>query len=318
MAAAAGRTSGAVYAHFGSKQGLLLALLDSWQQSFLAVLFAEVAVTDEPIDQLGAVWGNIGKGTDERVRRWMLLEHELWLRAARDPDVAQVLQARNRETQPRSERELAWWASEVGSQPVAEPGQLAILVKALLHGLAMQEARRPRIGDRRDRRGRAGRTPRARYRGHRHHSRHRRANHNETGAPVMNTEIRQRLGIEFPIFAFTHCRDVVAAVSNAGGIGVLGAIAFNPEQLEVELNWIDEHVGDNPYGVDIVIPAKYEGMDEMDPEKLEAQLQGDGAPHFHREFARKLLADHGVPEIPRVRRRSSGHDGLDGRPCPTG
>ncbi len=139
VAAAAGRTSGAVYAHFGSKQGLLLALLDWWQQSFLAVLFAEVAVTDEPMAQLGAVWDNIGKGTDERVRRWMLLEHELWLRAARDPDVAAVLRARNRESQPRSERELSWWANEVGSQPVAPPDQLAILVKALLHGLAMQQ-----------------------------------------------------------------------------------------------------------------------------------------------------------------------------------
>jgi hypothetical protein len=61
------------------------------------------------------------------------------LRAARDPDVAQVLQTRNRETQPRSERELAWWATEVGSRPVAAPDQLAILVKALLHGLAMQQ-----------------------------------------------------------------------------------------------------------------------------------------------------------------------------------
>jgi AcrR family transcriptional regulator len=139
VAEAASRTSGAVYAHFGSKQGLLLALLDSWQQSFLAVLFAEVAVTDAPIDQLGAVWGNIGKGTDERGRRWMLLEHELWLRAARDPDVAAILQARNRESQHRSERELAWWAAEVGSQPVAAPDQLAVLVKALLNGLAMQQ-----------------------------------------------------------------------------------------------------------------------------------------------------------------------------------
>ena len=110
----------------------------------------------------------------------------------------------------------------------------------------------------------------------------------------MNTEIRQKLGIEFPIFAFTHCRDVVAAVTNAGGIGVLGAIGFTPEQLEVELAWIDEHVGDRPYGVDIVIPAKYEGMDEMDPDKLEAQIRGLVPPQ-HKEFAMKILADHGVP-----------------------
>jgi NAD(P)H-dependent flavin oxidoreductase YrpB (nitropropane dioxygenase family) len=58
----------------------------------------------------------------------------------------------------------------------------------------------------------------------------------------MHNELCERLGIEFPIFAFSHCRDVVAAVTNAGGIGVLGALAFSPEQLELELKWIDEHV----------------------------------------------------------------------------
>ena len=75
----------------------------------------------------------------------------------------------------------------------------------------------------------------------------------------MKTELCEKLGIEFPIFAFTHCRDVAAAVSNAGGLGVLGAVGFSAEQLEIELKWIDEHVGDKPYGVDIVIPGKYEG-----------------------------------------------------------
>ena len=77
----------------------------------------------------------------------------------------------------------------------------------------------------------------------------------------MRTPICDELGIEFPIFAFTHCRDVVVAVSKAGGFGVLGAVGFTPEQLEIELNWIDERIGDHPYGVDIVIPNKYEGMD---------------------------------------------------------
>jgi NAD(P)H-dependent flavin oxidoreductase YrpB (nitropropane dioxygenase family) len=113
----------------------------------------------------------------------------------------------------------------------------------------------------------------------------------------MRTELCQRLGIEFPIFAFTHCRDVVAAVSQAGGFGVLGAVGFTPEQLEIECKWIDEHIGDHPYGVDIVIPGKYEGMGELDPAKLEKQLR-DMIPTQHREFAAKLLADHGVPEIP--------------------
>ena len=113
----------------------------------------------------------------------------------------------------------------------------------------------------------------------------------------MQNELCERLGIEFPIFAFTHCRDVVAAVSNAGGLGVLGAVGFTPEQLETELAWIDEHVGDKPYGVDIVIPMKYEGMGEMDPSKLEDELRAM-IPDGHRAFVKKLLADHDVPELP--------------------
>ena len=112
----------------------------------------------------------------------------------------------------------------------------------------------------------------------------------------MRTPLCEQLGIEFPIFAFTHCRDVVAAVSQAGGFGVLGAVGFSPEQLEIECKWIDEHVGDHPYGIDIVIPGKYEGMGELDPVKLEEQLRA-AIPVQHREFAAKLLADHVVPEL---------------------
>ena len=77
----------------------------------------------------------------------------------------------------------------------------------------------------------------------------------------MHTELCDKLGIEFPIFAFTHCRDVVAAVSQAGGLGVLGVVGFSPDQIATELDWIDDHVGDKPYGVDLVIPSKYEGME---------------------------------------------------------
>jgi NAD(P)H-dependent flavin oxidoreductase YrpB (nitropropane dioxygenase family) len=114
----------------------------------------------------------------------------------------------------------------------------------------------------------------------------------------LRTPLCDQLGIEFPIFAFTHCRDVVAAVSRAGGFGVLGAVGFSPEQLEVELAWIDEHVGEAPYGVDIVIPGKYEGMDaDLDPDALAETLR-QMVPSEHVSFARQVLAEHGVPELP--------------------
>jgi NAD(P)H-dependent flavin oxidoreductase YrpB (nitropropane dioxygenase family) len=113
----------------------------------------------------------------------------------------------------------------------------------------------------------------------------------------VHTKLCTTFGIEFPIFAFSHCRDVVAAVSRAGGFGVLGAVGFTPKQLEVELAWIDEHVGDRPYGVDLVIPGKYEGMGEVDPVKLESMLL-EAIPEEHRRFADRVLSEHGVPRLP--------------------
>lgn len=112
----------------------------------------------------------------------------------------------------------------------------------------------------------------------------------------MQTDLCKKLGIEFPVFAFTHCRDVVAAVTNAGGFGVLGAVGFSTEQLAMELDWIDQHVGDKPYGIDIIIPNKYSGQGENDPEKLKQQLI-DAIPQAYRDYADKLLDDIGIPEI---------------------
>ena len=111
----------------------------------------------------------------------------------------------------------------------------------------------------------------------------------------MHTPLCDEFGIEFPIFAFTHCRDVVVAVSKAGGFGVLGAVGFTPEELEIECAWIDDHIGDHPYGVDIVIPNKYEGMNtDVSGEEL-AEMLKKMVPQQHLDFAKKILADHGVP-----------------------
>ena len=112
----------------------------------------------------------------------------------------------------------------------------------------------------------------------------------------MRTEICDRLGIEFPIFAFSHCRDVVAAVTNAGGFGVLGALAFEPERLAIELDWIDEHVGDRPYGVDFAMPQVYVGKGggaDATPEALAAMI-----PDSYREFVTHVLDDAGIPPVP--------------------
>src|SRR4029079_17826219 len=113
--------------------------------------------------------------------------------------------------------------------------------------------------------------------------------HPDSEEQLMHTPICDELGIEFPIFAFTHCRDVVVAVSKAGGFGVLGAVGFTPEQLEVELNWIDEHIGDHTYGVYIVIPNKYEGMDATLSGDDLAEMLRKMVPQQHLDFARKLL-----------------------------
>jgi len=139
VADAAGRTSGAVYAHFGSKQGLLLALLESWKDSVLTVLLAEVAVSDSPARQLAAVWSNVSGTSNGEAARWPVLEHELWLRASRDPEVADILRVRNAEAVRFSSQQLERWTAEVGAVPTAPPADLAILVKALVTGLALQK-----------------------------------------------------------------------------------------------------------------------------------------------------------------------------------
>ncbi len=106
------------------------------------------------------------------------------------------------------------------------------------------------------------------------------------------------LDIEFPLVAFTHCRDVVVAVSKAGGCGVLGAVGMSPEQLEKELKWIDEHIDGKPYGVDVLIPNKMVGKDEkFDADKLAKMI-----PQEYADFRTDVLANHGIdaPELRKI------------------
>jgi NAD(P)H-dependent flavin oxidoreductase YrpB (nitropropane dioxygenase family) len=106
----------------------------------------------------------------------------------------------------------------------------------------------------------------------------------------VKTAICEQFGIDFPLFAFSHCRDVVAAVTNAVGFGVLGASSHTPDQLEQELCWIDDHVGGKPYGADIIVPAKFEGKGE----KVTAGQLADRIPQSYRSFVAELLAKHDI------------------------
>ena len=109
---------------------------------------------------------------------------------------------------------------------------------------------------------------------------------------MMHTELCDRFGIAYPIFVFTPSEKVAAAVTRAGGMGVLGAVRFNhPDELESVLCWMDANTDGLPYGVDIVMPATVptEGS-AIDIDKL--------IPQSHRDFVDKTMADLGVPPLP--------------------
>lgn len=111
----------------------------------------------------------------------------------------------------------------------------------------------------------------------------------------MKTRVTDMLGVEFPILAFSHCRDVVAAVTRAGGFGVLGAVAHTPEQLDVDLTWIEEQTKGGRYGVDLLLPAKYAGADEGG---IDADAVRQLLPASQQEFVDEILRRYGVPELP--------------------
>ena len=121
----------------------------------------------------------------------------------------------------------------------------------------------------------------------------------------METRLTRELGIEYPIFGFSHCRDVVAAISNTGGFGVLGTIRKTPEELDADLSWIEEHVSDNPYGVDVLLPTSPLLQVDADLEAREL------------EFVAEIMSRYDVASLPphvkdvfetdRVRRISESH-----------
>lgn len=129
----------------------------------------------------------------------------------------------------------------------------------------------------------------------------------------MKTPITEMFGIDVPILAFSHCRDVIAAVSKAGGMGVLGAVAHSPKQLEIDLAWIEAEIGDKPYGVDLIVPAKYAGSDEggLTMDKLRQLI-----PPSHVEYVDDILRRYDVPPLPEDERSRGLGSGGSGDAAP--
>ena len=110
----------------------------------------------------------------------------------------------------------------------------------------------------------------------------------------MNSKLCEELGIEFPLFAFSHCRDVVAAVTKAGGFGVFGATNLSGPELEIELNWIDSQVNGMPYGVDLIVPNNFVGKGEnLSDEDMLGKI-----PQSHKDFAHNILENNGIDVDP--------------------
>src|SRR5690242_1595266 len=119
----------------------------------------------------------------------------------------------------------------------------------------------------------------------------RRRDSSRDGDDLMRTAVTEMFGIELPIFAFSHCRDVVVEASRAGGMGILGAAFMTPDELEVALKWIDERVGGKPYGIDVVFPGSFaELASEPDPDEI--------LPATHRRFVDRLIDEAHIPALP--------------------
>lgn len=106
----------------------------------------------------------------------------------------------------------------------------------------------------------------------------------------MKSALCDQLGIDVPVFAFSHCRDVVVEVCKAGGIGVFGAVGYTPEQVKAELDWIDERVGDRPYGIDVIMPTRDLAQDVPDLNSL--------IPEEHKGWVEHVMQRYGIAPLP--------------------
>src|ERR1700733_14396294 len=107
----------------------------------------------------------------------------------------------------------------------------------------------------------------------------------------MRTALCVRLGLGDSILGFTPSEHVAAAISRAGGMGVLGCVRFNDAtEMDKVLDWMDSSTDGKPYGIDVVMPAK-------GPAEGGAIDRPQLTPEGHKEFVESTLLRLGVPPL---------------------
>ncbi len=105
----------------------------------------------------------------------------------------------------------------------------------------------------------------------------------------LRTKFCDMLGIEFPVVAFTHCKDVAVAVINSGGFAVLGEAMHTPDDIASDIKWIRDRVDGKPFGIDLVLPASVPPTGSLD--ELMSKI-----PETHRKFAQEIKEKYDVPD----------------------
>ena len=119
----------------------------------------------------------------------------------------------------------------------------------------------------------------------------------------LHTPLCDKLGIEYPVVAFTHCKDVAVAVINSGGFAVLGEALHTPDEIAADIKWIRERIGGKPFGIDLVLPAS------MPAEKSVAELLAM-IPQEQRDFEQHIKRKYNVPD-PKIAPNIHVWGGLD-------